>query len=128
MVEVLGVRTLIELAVENAVEGCVRETFGAAVAIYQGQCAGDRAMRRAMRSIAIDEGEHAALGWEIDAWARTRLSRKDTARVENARHEARQRLLAETQEPIAPELTSVLGLPDAAASARLIAALAPLWS
>src|SRR5438132_1609328 len=58
----------------------------------------------------------------------SRLSSKDTARVENARHEARQRLLAETQEPIAPELTSVLGLPNAAASARLIAALAPLWS
>jgi len=77
--EVFEVRTLVELAVENAVEGCVRETFGAAVAACQGE-------------------------WACE------------------------RFLARTQEPISPELSITLGLPGAAASARLITALAPLWS
>ena len=61
-VDPVGVRPLVEVAVENAIEGCVRETWGAAVAAFQGERAGDRAVRRAMRSIAIEEAEHASLG------------------------------------------------------------------
>src|SRR5262249_51281795 len=55
--EPLAVRPLFEVAIENAVEGCVRETWGAAVAAFQGEVALDRAVRRAMRSIAADEAE-----------------------------------------------------------------------
>jgi len=127
-VEALEVRTLIEFAVDNAVEGCVRETFGAAVAAYQGEWAGNRAVLRAMRSIAVDEAEHASLGWDIDAWVRTRLRSGELARLGNARQEALERLVARTLEPIALELRAVLGLPDAAASTRLIKALAPFWT
>jgi hypothetical protein len=127
-VEALEGRTLIEFAAENAVEGCVRETFGAAVAAYQGEWAGNRAVLGAMRSIAIDEAEHASLGWDIDAWARTRLRPGELARLETARDDAHQRLVARMLEPIAPELSAVLGLPDAPASTRLMTALAPLWS
>jgi len=127
-VEVFEVRTLVELAVENAVEGCVRETFGAAVAAYQGEWAGDRAIRRAMRSIARDEAEHASLGWAIDAWAAARLQPRERGLVATARRDACERVLAQTREPIPVELSTTLGLPGAAASARLITALAPLWS
>ncbi len=128
-VEDVAVRPLVEVALENAVEGCVRETYGAAVAAFQGECAGDRAVRRAMRSIARDEAEHAALGWAIDGWALGLLRPRERARVEAARQEALEQLRAQTTRASnAPELSTALGLPDAAASARLFTALAPLWS
>ncbi|GAC1596606.1 MAG: hypothetical protein NVS4B10_05720 [Myxococcales bacterium] len=127
-VEPVGVRSLVEMAVENAVEGCVRETYGAAVAAYQGEWAADRSIRRAMRSIAIDEAEHASLGWAVDAWARSRISPAQLALVEAARQGARAGLVARTQQPVPPELVATAGIPDAPSAAMLTAALAPLWS
>ncbi len=127
-VEDACVRPLVEVALENAVEGCVRETWGAAVAVFQGECAEDRAVRRAMRSIAIDEVEHASLGWAIDAWAMPLLQPGERERVAAARQHALDRLFAQAREPVAPELSTTLGLPAASASARLLTALAPLWS
>ena len=61
-VDALEVRMLVEVAMDNAAEGCVRETYGAAVAAFQGEWAQDRAVRRAMRAIADDEAEQASLG------------------------------------------------------------------
>jgi hypothetical protein len=127
-VEDKGVRPLVDVALENAVEGCVRETWGAAVAVFQGECAGDRAVRRAMRSIAIDEAEHASLGWAIDAWAVPRLRPAERERVEAARRRALGLFVAQVQKPVASELSTTLGLPDRSASTRLMNALAPLWS
>ena len=120
--EPIGIRPLLDVALENAVEGCVRETWGAAVAAYQGECATDRAVRRAMRSIAEDEAEHAALGWAVDAWARSRLSPEEGERLTAARAKACEDVFA--QEDAALEL---LGLPDAAARTRMFAALRPIW-
>jgi len=54
-------RSLEALAVENAVEGCVRETFGALVAGYQARTAGDEALRRIMTRVAAEELLHAEL-------------------------------------------------------------------
>jgi hypothetical protein len=51
-VQALHVRSLEEMALENVVEGCVRETFGAVVAMIQAERAGDARVRRAMRRIA----------------------------------------------------------------------------
>jgi hypothetical protein len=127
-VEHLQIRTMLELGIENAVEGCVRETYGAAVAAFQGEWAQGRPIRRAMRGIARDEAEHASLGWAIDAWIRPRLQPGERALVEAARQKAREQVLSQARLPVAPELTTQLGLPDAAASAQLIVALAPLWS
>jgi hypothetical protein len=59
---------LLEVAVENAVEGCVRETFGVAVAMIRAERAGDKQVRRAMRSIARDEMQHAELSWAVARW------------------------------------------------------------
>jgi len=126
-VEEVPIRSLVEIAVENAVEGCVRETWGAAVAAYQGEAARDRSVRRAMRSIAVDEAEHALLGWNVDAWARRRLSRADGAKVDAALAASRDHLL-QGANAVAPVLRDLCGLPDAAASSRLLAALGTLWS
>jgi hypothetical protein len=122
------IRTLLELARENAVEGCVRETYGAAVAAFQGAWARDAAVRRALRSIAADEAEHASLGWAVDAWARSRLSRADRAEIDDQRAQALSALRKEIGRPIAPETMSVIGMPGPAAAAALVEPLSPLWS
>ncbi len=67
-------RSLAALARENAVEGCVRETWAALLAAYQAMSAEDPAFRALMAEVAVDERRHAELAWAIDAWARTRLS------------------------------------------------------
>jgi len=56
---------LVDVALENAVEGCVRETYGALIATRQAEAASDPVVRRAMRKIAADETAHAALSWDV---------------------------------------------------------------
>jgi hypothetical protein len=52
-------RTLEAIATENAVEGCVRETYGALVALWQARHARDPVVAAAMAPIAADETRHA---------------------------------------------------------------------
>src|SRR5436305_808711 len=54
-VEAVGERTLEAIALENAVEGCVGESFGALVATWQSENATDAAVRDAFQAIAADE-------------------------------------------------------------------------
>jgi len=79
-------RSLAEIALENAVEGCARETMGALLALHQAEHAPDRDLRRAMRAIAPDEVRHAELSWQLASWIEPRLSEDDRARVEAARN------------------------------------------
>ena len=76
------------LAMENAVEGCVRETFGAAVAAYQAEAAEDPAIAAVLSRIARDEAGHAALAHELDAWLHNQLSSQEQAAVLRAKQEA----------------------------------------
>lgn len=108
------VRTLEALAIENAIEGCVRETWGAVVALWQAQRAPDAEMRAAFALIARDEVRHAALGWAIDRWAMGRLDHAAQVRVALAREAAVASLAAERID----ELPAV-GLPSAADARRL---------
>ena len=127
VVDPAPVRTLLEVARENAREGCVREAYGAGVAAFQGEWAGDPVIRRAMRSIAIDEAEHASLGWAVDAWARSRLARAQRAILDDEIAQAVRDLRNEIARPVAPEAISMLGMPGPAPAAALSHALAPLW-
>jgi hypothetical protein len=122
-----AVRPLAEIAEENAAEGCVRETFGAMVALWQAQHAGDRRIRTASARIAEDELSHAQLAWDVDAWARARLG--DGAALDHARREAARDLIAGlAASPVAPDLVATAGLPDAVTGAALARTLAPaLW-
>lgn len=81
-------RSLLAIAIENAVEGCVHETWAALEAHYQALHAPDVGLRAAMRMIADDETRHAQLAWDIDAWCRSRLSSAEYAHVERARETA----------------------------------------
>jgi hypothetical protein len=88
-----GVRDIEAIARENAVEACVGETYGALAAAWQAEHAKGGEVRDVMRAIAPDELRHAALGWAIDAWSKTRLSDEANARVKAARDEAVRDLL-----------------------------------
>src|SRR6185437_16880911 len=75
------VRTLESIARENAVEGCVNETFGALLAAFQAEHAPSPSLRRTFARIAADEARHAALSWAVARWAEPRLDTRARARV-----------------------------------------------
>jgi hypothetical protein len=81
-------RSLFEVALENAVEGCIRETYGAVQGLVEGQTSRDDAMRRAMRSIAADECRHAELAWAVHTWAMPRLTDDERRAVQRAMKDA----------------------------------------
>jgi hypothetical protein len=111
--------TLLELARHNAVEGCARESFGAALALWQARAATDPQVRIVMARIAHEEGRHAALSWKIDAWARPRLSAAQRREVDQARAQAVREILGAPWAAGRAEL----GLPDPAQGAALARAL-----
>jgi hypothetical protein len=73
----LPVRSLAEIAVENAAEGCVRESLGALVAEWQARFAADARVRSAMKRIAADEREHAELAWDVARFIGLRVDLRD---------------------------------------------------
>jgi hypothetical protein len=107
-------RPAIAIAIENVVEGCVRETFAAFVATVQAERAADPAVRAAMTRIARDETRHAALAHAVDAWLSTRLSADERAAVARARREAIARLEDEAPIALGDRARDALGIPDAA--------------
>ena len=122
-------RTLHAIAVENAVEGCVRETWAALLAAHQATYAADPQIRQVMQTIAADEARHAELAWAIDAWLRTVLDETTWAEVEAARTAAATSMITgvATTSP-APSLVTTAGLPDRPRATRLIHGLAAaLW-
>lgn len=129
VVEQPSVRPLYEVARDNGIEGCVRETFGALVATAQARRAQSRAVRRAMGPIARDETRHATLSWAIDAWLQTKLSARERRAIAEGRREAVRELRRETQAGWSRAITTVAGMPDAEAGMRLLAPMdAALWN
>jgi hypothetical protein len=122
-------RQLLALAIDNAVEGCVRETFGAAVGCYQALAAQDPEIARVMCGIAADETRHAALALRLEAWLLPRLCDAERAQVEHARRAAIAELARSLeQEPLAA-LNELAGVPDAARARQLHSVLArELWA
>jgi hypothetical protein len=112
VVEKSGERSLEAIAIENAVEGCVRETYGALLATWQAHAASDPRIRAAMIRIASDETRHAALSWSVAAWLNRQLSQEERTRVEQARHAAVEQLLSEAQGEDDPALIRMAGLPS----------------
>jgi hypothetical protein len=121
-------RSLEAIAIENAVEGCVRETFGALLATYQAAKASDPVIRAAMARIARDETRHAAVAWRVAGWLNGKLDAHARVAVSAARRHARWEL-SRSLRAAPTEATAALGLPDAAAMRQLAARLDDaLWS
>jgi len=77
-------RSLVDMAIENAVEGCVRESAGAIAAMQQARGTTDRQLSTMLSSIAIDEQRHADLAWAVHAWLSTRLTSAERAQLRTA--------------------------------------------
>lgn len=77
----LPLRKLEEVAFENAIEGCVRETYGAWNAWERARKACDPELRATLVRIALDEVRHASLAWDIHRWAMARLGRPERERI-----------------------------------------------
>lgn len=121
----VGVRPPLEVAIENATEGCVFETFGAAVASFQAARAADPSLRVAFAQIARDERAHASLAWAVDAFLATKLDEAGRAAVARARQGALAKLRA--SHCVADERTrAALGLPGSAEHRSLAMAVAAL--
>ncbi len=117
-------RSLPDLALENAVEGCVRETWGALIALRQAKHATDPAVRAAMSRIAPDEVRHAELAWAIDRWLAARLTPAARRQVQRARASAVAQLSADVRVALPVAQRQILGLPGAEEAAQMLAALA----
>ncbi|PTL78689.1 ferritin-like domain-containing protein [Vitiosangium sp. GDMCC 1.1324] len=128
-VETLPLRSLFEVALDNAVEGCVRETFGALVAHHQALNARDAEVRRVMARIAEDETRHADLSWAIDRWAREQLSATGCEALRDAQRAAVATLREEVAVPLEAALVTEAGMPAPEVAASLVDSLSgELWA
>jgi hypothetical protein len=85
-------RSLEAMAIENAVEGCVNETFGALLMTWQAEHASSETLRDTFSKIANDEIGHAALSHSVAAWADSQLDARAKIRVKRARARAIEKL------------------------------------
>lgn len=120
-------RTALEIALENARIGMVRETYGAVVAKVQGTRAASPALRDVWSSIGDDELGHAGLAWEIGAFLSTCLDANERALVASAMRDEVAALSAELAGHPSREHLEV-GVPDVATARGIVAALREsLW-
>jgi rubrerythrin len=120
--------TLETFARENAVDGCVRETYGALLATYQARSARDPEVRRAMKQIARDETRHAAIAWAIARWVEPKLDAGTRARVREARRTAVGELHADLNREAPTKLRQIAGVPSSQTARTMVRALArELW-
>lgn len=116
-------RSLLAMAIENAAEGCARETWAAVVATYQAARIRDPELAAILSRIASDERRHAAFSWKLSAWLETRLEEAERALVMRAYDEAMAELRLETTSPVPDELVRDVGLPDHVSATALLGAL-----
>lgn len=108
----VGDRDLLSIAVENAVEGCTLETYGAIVAPFQAERA-SLASRPLLKKIARDETRHAELAHDVAVWLDGKLTMPERAAVAKARAEALESLRARLDVEPPTELAAELGVPNA---------------
>jgi hypothetical protein len=109
----LPVRSLREIALENAVEGCIRETFGALTATFQAARAKDPLVKKLMGTIADDETAHAALAWDIAVWIVTQLNTSERDELIHAQNETLASLRISLSEEPREDIAQAAGLPRA---------------
>jgi len=120
-VEATELRDAFAIALENAVEGCVRETYGALVACHQAQSALDPMVRGAMVQIAEDETRHSQLAWQVAMWLEPKLTAEQRLTVRAARYAAFAELRSTlAKDTLSPPARKLAGLPDAEVAMGLV--------
>ena len=107
-------RSLEGLALDNAVEGCTRETFGAMVGLYQSLHAPDPQVRAVMASVSEDELGHSAWSWAMAGELRHQLPLAGRRRLHEARDAALETLTHGVLTDLEPTVRVALGMPDEA--------------
>jgi hypothetical protein len=118
--------SLFELLHDNAVEGCVGETFGALLATWQAERAADARIRATLRRIAVDEVRHAALAWDLFAWGALRVTPAERTRLEAALGAALRALASRAGSGSSAAVQRLAGHPSVDAERRLLEALGGL--
>lgn len=113
------VRSLFEIARENLVEGCIRETWGAVLALLRAERAEEAEIRTAAREIAEDETRHAELAWDVAMWLEARLSVGERTALRHAADGAILELTLTSEEP-SEHVRANTGLPTAQERAVLL--------
>ena len=113
------IRDLETIALENAVEGAARETWGAVVVAHQAERASTPALREIFAQIASDEASHANLAADVASWIAPRLSVPAQARVASAYRATVDALERAARQPIAEAVRAPLGLPSCEVARRL---------
>jgi hypothetical protein len=116
-----------DFALHNVVEGCVRETFGAAVAAYQAERASDPEVRAMLGRIAADERRHAELSEDIDTWISHRLSPEQHRELDLARRAAVAELKREVAVAPGAAIEHHAGMPGPAQALALLQVLEEEW-
>lgn len=115
------VRGLETIALENAVEGAARETWGAVVVAHQAERAATAELRDVFAVIASDEASHAELAADVASWLAARLSLPARARVATAYRATVDALERSACQPVAEAVRAPMGLPSCEVSRRLFA-------
>ncbi|NUP07720.1 MAG: ferritin-like domain-containing protein [Polyangiaceae bacterium] len=123
-----GVRSLEAIAIDNAEEGCVGETFGAALLAFQSRAARRRDIQAAFASITRDEAQHAVFSFDLDDALRARLGPKAMRRADEARAAAIERLHRRAASHRRRPFDELLGLPDGMQMHAIAAHVRDLWS
>ena len=110
-VEAAAPRATLAIALENAVEGTIRETFGALTGSYQALTARDPLVADAMRQVSEDEIFHAELSARIEAFLDTLLTEPERQSVADAKQRAIGELRLEMMVEPDDEITALAGLP-----------------
>ena len=121
--DALPVRSLLELAIDNAREGCVGESYAALAAVVQAQTAGSAELRAHFAAIATDELAHAALSHAIAEWIDAELTGEQRAIVTAARTDATREIALSLDAPASPAMRT-LGLPSGDNARRLLESVA----
>jgi hypothetical protein len=116
----VAIPSLPALLEDNAVEGCVLETYGALLAAFQACRADDPRVRRTLRRIADDETRHADLAWRILAWGWQQLAAPDGRRVRRAFESALAALETRALTGLPPDVLRTAGHPSPDDERRLV--------
>jgi hypothetical protein len=116
-------RTLVELATDNAVDGCVHGTWSAALALWQAEHTDAPFVRNTMRDLAHDRIRHAQLAWDIQRWAVARMDEADALAVAKASVRAVTRLSRAPVPFLTRAVRRTMGLPDPASARAIVQAL-----
>lgn len=108
-----------ELALENAVAGCVHETLGVAYLEHQRLHAQDPALAAMAEALYEDELDHAALSWDLVAFFDRHLDGAQKQKLRAARERALSDVVVEMKD-LDPRVREALGLPPPAVIAEIV--------